>query len=1681
VKNKLLYFFVIIAFLFQIPITHAKKPILKASTSRFPKVQFNTTNNQESLSLIIKEIGYKLIEDSENTSIQIEGFEQYMSPGNPILPHRVFRVALPPNINLETVQAHITIREQDTFYITKPIKPAPSFMASSKNGQIISWGQNKDIDKGYNLKVYSNNGFFPQQAVNILSCSTMRRWKIVEVEFFPVFYNPITNQVQVIKEADIGLSYDITSKTLSAHSVNLSDTCMDETASKLLDNYIQSRTWYESEEPATQSGSDFEYIIITTENIKNGSNKLDEFEDFKETQGFNVLTVTENSRYEDIDESSTGSGWGGSTGDTAAENIRSWLSTNYSSIGIEQVLLIGDPTPSNGNVPMKMCWPRNNATFEITLKNAPTDYYFADLTGNWDLDGDGDFGEYPDDFGANGVDKAIEVYVGRIPVYGTAYTTLDNILNKIIDYGSDVGEKGWREKVLLPMEPSDDITDGYPLGEGIRNDYATGAGWSSYRIYDENYDCFPEETPCNPTNVENEWQNNYGLVTWMTHGSETVASDVFSTSQCNNLDDNHPSFTFQCSCLNGYPETTNNLGYSLLVNGAVGTISASRLSWYLPGNSNWNRNGTNSYLAYEYSGKIIDGFRCGKALYDVKMATFSGDAEYWMNLLVFNLYGDPSLGINDPTWQNNSPVLSNPRVSPVSGTESTNFEFMVDYYDPDGDPPDSECRRVYISGLGYEQMTLKIGSASNGIYHYTTTLPTGLYSYMFLFADELGLWDTTSWQSGPSVYSDGDAVINITIQCTNIACDLRLKYSLTGSSGPWTEIPITQAVLEPLLVPSGSTVYFQASTESANYEYREWELRENGNLVGGNTSSSFSFTLGPSSTEVGLNVYYHYTPQNYTISGTVLREDSSPVPGGVDFTLSSSQQNIALHTDNGNFSFAGINGGVTVTVTPSANGYVFAPANLVYECMDDNHIGETIAAYSSDDYAPRSSFISVPPAVSENSIVSFSWIGEDDISAPANLLYQYKLDGVDTDWSVWTSDTSKVYDLENGAYTFWVRAQDEALNINQAPASYKFVINAAPKVTSAVRINRSVWASRVTLEMPIGASHPNDIFVLLPEHSGIGDPELVPVTIHRSGEITPCGASEYVAAELAITERITKTSTGYLVSLPNPVADGQTAKYDIVWGKIKYFGWKESVSIPSGFPSGGSAYNAYLDDALRVWRSASRRVDRAGGLVCGYDAWMYMDICNQSGIITDETTLRFVRGQCLSGDIGASTQFNPYSVFKAGDNIYYLWKDYRYEYDGSTDYRYGRYGLQIFDDTGKTVNSADGTYYDKASFTLPSSLIHGGIWITAKQDIGSHYYDPDEAWFLVLSQNGNEIITKTVFDTIQNPNGSCIDVFGAYPLGNNIVFLWTRQWDTANGRMRQEIAYQVRNINGQLVKATTILSPPLLPDSTSANDLYSVERVAQDKNGKLWVTINRGISGPDEYYYVILGTDGNVWKGPVQTSYLRCFEYCDKDGYIWANENGQFLALNPDDTIAILPRTGAWNPNQTMGLIAASVSTSGYRLYDRWSPQTIGIDVPADVNANLIQLFDLNLWGNNLHPANINITKGATSVWSQTGQFTGHAAVDVSSILDEGQNMLTITQDDFLGGQLLLTFPYNYLVSDITGDGKVNFEDLKVIANQWLQQPGIPSADIAPQPDGDDIVNFLDFAKFASNWLDGVE
>ena len=734
---------------------------------------------------------YSLKDLKEYTLVEIKGYDLTLSPGDPMLPFTTYEAALPPDVDPKSVTLHYEILKSAAIPGTFTIKPAPPLQTQDEKGEIIKfWGEPKTIFEGRNLKVYKESPLFPAHPVTLEAFAQMRKWKFVKVRFSPVRYSPRTGKLSIIHSARVTLSYRRLKAPVPVKL--LRDTVLDNEAKQRFINFkqIEELKWYQPGDlqPLPAVG-DADYVIITTNAIVSNSSALSDFTDHKTYLGHNVRVVTEDDFGPLVGQAPNGT----------AEKIRQWLMDNYIDLGIKWVLLIGDPDPddpsdpadSEGDIPMKMCWPHR---FSPSYQESPTDHFYANLTGNWDVDGDGFFGEDisttnptspdpsidPDTFsirwtgrieaaadgnysfytysdegvrlringtlvidnwtphlptndsgsialtagmhdieieyfdltgdgmlvirwrepggsivslptdklyhlsggsyvagglsgeyfndalltdsvftqvdssfyfrwgtgdnGPGGLDFTQDLYVGRIPVYNDNYADLDAILNKTISYETVTEIPDWRRRIILAMKPSDDSTPGYDVGENIKDDAAVPAGLGYFRIYDEDYGLTPapESTPCTVANVTAEWPNGYGMMTWFTHGGWTSASSVFNTASCTSLDDTRPSFTYQSSCHNGRPEASNNLGYSLLKEGAVATVSASRVSWYAPGiyDDMYLSWGINQTMAYFYTKGILGGVTAGQSLFAMK----SGSG-IWMNNMDYNLYGDPSLSL----------------------------------------------------------------------------------------------------------------------------------------------------------------------------------------------------------------------------------------------------------------------------------------------------------------------------------------------------------------------------------------------------------------------------------------------------------------------------------------------------------------------------------------------------------------------------------------------------------------------------------------------------------------------------------------------------------------------------------------------------------------------------------------------------------------------------------------------------------------------------------------------------------------------------------------------------------------------------------------------------------------------------------------------------------------------------
>jgi hypothetical protein len=522
---------------------------------------------------------------------------------------------------------------------------------------VVFWGENEaSIVDGKNTEVYEKDEYFPASPVKVISQAQMRKWRYIRLMFTPAQFNPVTGKVRLTTEAQVNISYKLAQEG-EAITLALNDTLMDDKAAEILYNFDQAQPWYQPAGPGSVLPTGMGYAIITTNQIAAGSALLDDFVMHKQSLGYTVEVVTE-------------SQFGGLTGPApngAAEKIRQWLINNYASKQILYVLLVGNPDPDDptlgsetiGDIPMKMTW-----TYAGGYPEAPTDYFFADLTGNWNLDGDIYVGEYWQDTGPGGVDFSNEVYVGRIPVYTSVpgwQAALDSILQKTIDYDNEASPT-WRKAALLPMSFSDWYTDGAYLAEHMKNDYLSAKGYLSYTMYQQmsGADCdsgFVSDEPLTDGAVRNHWQGHpYGIVTWWAHGWNQGASlycgggTLFSSPDASSLSNIYPAYVFPVSCSNGYPEDSQNLGYALLKNGAIGTVPASRVSWYVGGQWSPNPSWTdNANLGYNFSQGIANNETAAQALYDQK-STMNSEGEAWyMNLLVFNLYGDPSTRIEAST------------------------------------------------------------------------------------------------------------------------------------------------------------------------------------------------------------------------------------------------------------------------------------------------------------------------------------------------------------------------------------------------------------------------------------------------------------------------------------------------------------------------------------------------------------------------------------------------------------------------------------------------------------------------------------------------------------------------------------------------------------------------------------------------------------------------------------------------------------------------------------------------------------------------------------------------------------------------------------------------------------------------------------------------------------------------
>lgn len=439
--------------------------------------------------------------------------------------------------------------------------------------------------------------------------------------------------------------------------------------------------------PDVAPGSAGTLLVVTTRAIAASSARLAPFMQAKRARGFDAVLVTEDQYGADD-----------MKGEPRAMAIREWLQA-LPLTGTTYALLIGDAHALYGDVPMFTVWPRYTypsttclGTFALDCRSFESDMPYADLSGDWDLNGDGQRGQHGLDDGPGGLDFDAELLVGRIPVYFGETAPLDTILDHAMAYEAEPAkDRAWRRRMLLPAAYF------YFRGQAMQSfvmpanvDGAETPGWFVANVLPEHPDvtvtrmveregvvksAVPAELPLTEQGVIAEWSKGYGMVWWFGHGLERGVYRTVWTADANGDDlaqpgeitspylitsegaadiaPGHPAFVVGVSCEIGSAETPANLSYALLLSGAaVGVVGSTSITpgdttdYADPGSQLDTQGYGGTNMGVRFFSALLGGAIGSRALYDTKVELGqSGSIESYAGRMMLTWFGDPTLGL----------------------------------------------------------------------------------------------------------------------------------------------------------------------------------------------------------------------------------------------------------------------------------------------------------------------------------------------------------------------------------------------------------------------------------------------------------------------------------------------------------------------------------------------------------------------------------------------------------------------------------------------------------------------------------------------------------------------------------------------------------------------------------------------------------------------------------------------------------------------------------------------------------------------------------------------------------------------------------------------------------------------------------------------------------------------------
>ena len=548
------------------------------------------------------------VDDTIYDRVIIPGLSSSGIQGEPRLPSQGTTILLPQGATVTDITVTSTEYYLGDRYTIEPITEMQRLSSTQDSSTQVTPPDHSSSDTVFPGELYEQVGIYE-----------FRGYRLLVLKITPVQYLPSTGELWF--HTDITLTVTTSSPGQPSPLYRNLNTDRNELLSRI-DNSAKLDTYH-----GPQSLDTYDLLIITTEELAAGFEPLKAAHDLT---GIDTMIATTT----DI-------------GSANPDEIRNYITSAYSDMGIEYVLIGGD----DDVIPAKdlfvrtiWWWP-----WSETEENMPSDIYFGCLDVTYNYDGDGYWGEPSDGPGGGDVDLVAEVYVGRAPV-GTI-EEVNSFVTKTIRYMfaddpylSDAvmaGELLNNDPLTYGGDYMNEIIDG-----SSANGYSTtGVPTSTYtidRLYDKD-GAWPKSDLISRIETGQHLINHLGHANY-DYVMKMSSSDVYS------LTNTLPCFVYSQGCMAGGFDTGDCIAEYFTVksdHAAFAVIMNARYGWYHPGGTD----SSSQHFHREYWDAVFAEGKTtiGHANHDSKEDNLYRINEECMRWCYYqlNLLGDPCIDFLD--------------------------------------------------------------------------------------------------------------------------------------------------------------------------------------------------------------------------------------------------------------------------------------------------------------------------------------------------------------------------------------------------------------------------------------------------------------------------------------------------------------------------------------------------------------------------------------------------------------------------------------------------------------------------------------------------------------------------------------------------------------------------------------------------------------------------------------------------------------------------------------------------------------------------------------------------------------------------------------------------------------------------------------------------------------------------